>query len=145
LAELFSQRPDIRLASALLNDPGMAPALENHALRYVDAQMVDTPAGRLTDATVVSPSGAKLGHLDGIVIDPLHRHASFLVVSVRKWMRTHRYLLPLEPSRIDSGAHELYVDVESSDLNQFPEVPAARIPAFSDEDLVDVFFAPLPS
>ena len=123
----------------------MMPAPNNDALRYVDAQHVDTPAGRLSDATVVSPSGAKLGHLDGIVIDPLHRHASFLVVSVRKRLRTHRYLLPLEPSRIDSGAHELHVEVESADLNQFPEVPAARIPAFSDEDLVDVFFTPRPS
>jgi hypothetical protein len=123
----------------------MTPALENEALRYVDAQQVDTPAGRLSDADVVSPSGATLGHLDGIVIDPLKRHASFLVVSVRRRLRTHRYLLPLEPSRIDAGAHELHVDFEAADLNQFPEVPAARIPAFSDEDLVDVFFAPRPS
>lgn len=119
----------------------MTPNLANEALRYVTADHVDTPMGSLGDAVVVSPSGDKLGHLDGIVIDPAKRRAPFMVVAVRKLLRTHRYLLPLAPSRIDER-HVLHVDVEPHQLNQLPEVPAARIPSFSDDDLITALFSP---
>src|SRR5262245_39276912 len=122
----------------------MTPAFETDALRYVTAEQVETPVGRLGDAVVVSPTGDKLGRLDGVVVDPAGRRVPFLVVAVRKRLRTHRYLLPLAPSRIDEH-RVLHVDVQSDELDQLPEVPPARIPSFTDDDLIAALFSPRPS
>jgi len=122
----------------------MTGAFASDTLRYVDADRVDTPAGRLGDAVVVGPSGTKIGDLDGIVVDPGERRASYLVVSVKKRLRTRRYLLPLAPSRIDSD-HVVHVEVDSDDIDQLPEVSGERIPSLSDEDVVNAVFGSRPS
>lgn len=122
----------------------MTGSFESDTLRYVDAERVDTPAGRLGDAVVVGPSGVKLGNLDGIVVDPEARRVPYLVVAVKKRLSTRRYLLPLAPSRIDSD-HVLHVDVDKDDLDQLPEVSNAAIPSLSDEDVVNAVFGSRPS
>ena len=121
-----------------------ASMIESDTLRYVDADHVDTPAGRLGDAVVVGPTGAKIGDLDGIVVDPGQRRAPYLVVAVRKRLRTRKYLLPLAPSRIDSD-HVVHVELDTDELDQLPEISGARIPSLSDEDVVDAVFGSRPS
>ena len=118
--------------------------METDALRYITADQVETPVGRLGDTVVVGPTGDRLGRLDGIVVDPAGRRVPFLVVAVRKRLRTRHYLLPLAPSRIDEQ-HVLHVDVQTDEIDQLPEVPPARIPSFSDDDLITALFSPRPA
>ena len=43
---------------------------ETSTLRYIAAEHVDTPAGRLDGTVLVNPSDEMVGRLDGIIIDP---------------------------------------------------------------------------
>jgi hypothetical protein len=111
----------------------------NGSLRYVTADHVDTPTGSLAGTVVIGSGGERLGNLHGIVIDPLERRAPYLIVAARKHLRTHRYLVPLAPSRIESDRHALHVDIASADLPQCPEWPRSGMPEYSDDDLIAAF------
>jgi len=111
-------------------------------LRYVDAERLDTPAGRLNDTVVVSPTDAKLGMLEGMIINPVMRQVCYYVVKARTAFRTHRYLLPATPARLESDRRALHVDVEADDLRQLPEAHPRSFMRFSEMDAVDAIFAP---
>jgi hypothetical protein len=119
--------------------------LDTGALRYLTAECVDTPIGRLTDVTVVSPTGDRLGDLDGIIIDPAERRAPYMVVSRRRLLKTHRYLLPLMPSRIVHHDSAVQLQVERRDLRSVPEIPSSGITSFSDDDLITAMFSTRPA
>src|SRR5512144_998553 len=70
-------------------------------LRYIDAGNVNTPAGRLGHAVLVSPTNASLGRLDGILIDPAARKVCYYVVKSPDWLTSRHYLLPLTAGRLD--------------------------------------------
>src|SRR5437762_3135476 len=91
-------------------------------LRYIDAGHVDTPAGRLEDAVLVSPTNATLGRLDGIVIDPAARQVRYYIVETRGWLSSHHYLLPLTAAHLDRGRNALELDVEADDIGRLDEV-----------------------
>jgi hypothetical protein len=113
------------------------------ALRYLAAEKVDTPAGNLDRASVVSPTGERLGNLDGIVIDPTERRASFLVVSARRPLLMRRYLMPIMASRLVQDRESVTVRVEREDLGALPEMPGG-IASFSDDDLLTAMFSERP-
>jgi hypothetical protein len=107
------------------------------ALRFVDADRVDTPAGRLNDTVVVNPANATLGKLAGIVVDPVGRQVRGYVIESRKWLSSRTYLVPPVPVRLDSRRHALEVDLEETQLD---EVEPHTFPRFSDEDLLAALF-----
>jgi hypothetical protein len=113
--------------------------------RYIDAPQVDTPAGRLKGTTLVSPTNATLGTLDGIVIDPIDRRVLFYVFKSPGWFSSHHYLLPQMPARLNSERHTLEVEVEAADIEQLDEVEPASFPRFSDEDLIRAMFHSRPA
>jgi hypothetical protein len=104
-------------------------------LKYLDAGHLDTPAGRLDGAVLVSPTKATLGRLDGVLIDPLRRKVRFYVFEPSGGMSSRHYLLPLTAARLDRQRRALEVDVEADEMDQLDEVEPERLPQFSDEDL----------
>jgi hypothetical protein len=62
-------------------------------------------------------------------------------VAARRLLRTRRYLLPLTASRVVQQDGGVLVEVGDQDLRQLPEVPAAGIPPFSEDDLLTAIFA----
>jgi hypothetical protein len=108
-------------------------------LRYLKAERVNTPFGTLAGLALVSPTEEKLGNVGGVLIDPIEREVCYFVVESRRMLRTHRYLLPLNPVRIDAEA--LHVELESDDLHQLPEMQSDSFPSFSDEDLIAALFS----
>jgi hypothetical protein len=113
--------------------------------RYIDAPQVDTPAGRLKGTTLVSPTNAPLGTLDGIVIDPIDRRVLFYVFKSPGWFTSHHYLLPQMPVRLNWERHTLEVEVEAADIEQLDEVEPASFPRFEDEDLIRAMFRSRPA
>ena len=111
-------------------------------LRYIDAERLDAPGGSLDGVVVVSPTDATLGTLDGMIINPMRRQVCYYVVKARSAFRTHRYLLPAEPARLEQDRKSLHVDVELEELRRLPEAHSESFPAFSDLDAVDAIFAP---
>jgi hypothetical protein len=110
-------------------------------LRHLDAAKVETPVGSLDHIPVLSPTTGSLGELEGIIIDPNDRHVRYYVVESRRWLKTHRYLLPDVPMRLDPDCKALHVDVERDDLSTFAELDDEEFPPFSDDDLITTMFA----
>jgi hypothetical protein len=109
-------------------------------LRYLNAERVDTPFGLLAGLALVSPSDEKLGNVGGVLIDPLDRQVCYFVIESRRLLKTHRYLLPLNPVRIDADA--LHTELDSSGLRRLREVEADSFLPFSDDDLITALFSP---
>src|SRR5262245_39067638 len=111
-------------------------------LRYIEASLIGSPAGKLDDALVVSPSKATLGKLEGVLVDPALRRVQFYVIESGRPTETHHhYLLPLMPARLDTNRRSLEVDFDTGDLDQLDDVEPDTLPRFSDEDLITAMFA----
>jgi hypothetical protein len=111
------------------------------ALRYLAAESIETPAGRLDHAEVVAPTGDTLGGLEGILINPVQHRARFFVVASRHLLRTRHYLLPFEGSRMVPEHGAVQVEVEPREVQQMPQVPPSAFRTFSDDDLVTLMFS----
>jgi hypothetical protein len=115
----------------------MEPIAAN--LRYIEAGHLNIAAGALEGASVVGQAAGTLGTLAGALVDPGSRSVCYLVVESRRWLKTHRYLLPLGTTRFDPARQALVVDADSTDLQ---EVEEQRFVPFSDDDLTKALFAP---
>jgi hypothetical protein len=111
-------------------------------LRYIDAGNVNTPAGRLGHAPLVTPSNESLGSLDGLIIDPGARKVCYLVVKSPGLITSRHYVVPLTAGRLDRDRHAVELDVEDDDLTQFDQVELDALPQFSDDDLLNAMFHP---
>ena len=107
-------------------------------LRHLNAAKVETPLGSLDHIPVLSPTTGSLGELEGIIIDPNERHVRYYVVESRRWLKTHRYLLPDAQMRLDPGEDE---DLERDDLPNLPVLHDEEFPPFSDDDFMTTMFA----
>ena len=113
---------------------------ETSTLRYIAAEHVDTPAGRLDGTVLVNPSDEMVGRLDGIIIDPTERRVRYFVVRSRNWMKNHLRLLPATPARLDSEHKTLHVDIDAEDFPRLREVRSDTFPKYSDDDLISAMF-----
>jgi hypothetical protein len=110
-------------------------------LCYLSADRVEGPIDTFDRLEVRTRENERIGRLDGIIIDPAERRARYLVVDEDRFLRHHRYLLPLVPAQIDAEQHALRVDVDKDDLTDADEFDADAFPVFSDEDLMTALFA----
>jgi hypothetical protein len=110
-------------------------------LRYLDAEHVKTTAGRLDGATLVSPTHAPLGTLEGVLVDPEFRQVRYYVVErKRSLFGSRHYLLPLTATRLDRDRLTLQVDVDADEIPHLPQVDPNDLPRFSDDDLLTAMF-----
>jgi hypothetical protein len=114
-------------------------------LRYISAEHVATPAGRLGGTVLVSPSEETVGTLDGMIIDPIARNVRYFVVRSRNWLKTHRHLVPAMPARLDPEHKRLHVDIEADELPQLREVRSDTFEQYSDDDLIAALFSAQPA
>jgi hypothetical protein len=109
-------------------------------LRYVAAEHVDTPIGRLDGTVLVTPKDETVGTLDGMIIDPIKRRVRYFVVRSRRWLTSRLCLVPAAPARLDSEHKTLHVDLDAGDLQQLPEIRPDTFRRYSDEDLLAAMF-----
>ena len=110
------------------------------ALRYVAAEHVDTPAGKLDGTVLLNPSDESMGMLDGMIIDPIERRVRYFVVRSRNWLKTRLHLVPVAPARLDSEHRTLHVDIDAEDLQHLREIRSDTFPRYSDDDLIAALF-----
>lgn len=110
-------------------------------LRYIAAEHVDTPTGRLDGTVLISPSDEPVGKLDGMIIDPIERHVRYFVVRSRNFLKSRLHLVPATPARLDAEHKTLHVDITANDLPQFREIHPDTFTRYSDEDLIAALFA----
>jgi hypothetical protein len=109
-------------------------------LRYLKASSVQSPAGSLTTLELRGPHDARVGHLDGVLIDPARRRVRYFVVERDSWFRHRRYLLPADATAImDRESCALRVDVD--DVTTCEEFEHDSVEHFSDDDVITAMFA----
>ena len=111
-------------------------------LRYIAAEHVDTPAGRLEGTVLVTSTDETVGTLDGMVIDPIERQVRYFVVRSRNWLKTRLHLVPATPARLDSEHKTLHVEIKADDFTHMPEIRSDTFERFSDDDLIAALFTP---
>jgi hypothetical protein len=113
-------------------------------LRFIEAGRLETAAGSLTDAVLVSPSNKMLGKLDGVIVDPMQRRVCYYVVKSGWGFRSHRRLLEVSPAALEAHGGVVRIDAEPEDLTDLSEIAPQSFPTFSDQDLIDTIFSPRP-
>jgi hypothetical protein len=126
----------LEVAFALLRGGIMEDAIartpaEPVRLCYLDAMHLEGPLPEFDGAEVRTSSDRKIGHLDGIVVDPAARRVRYLVVDTAKSPGRHRYLVPVDATRVDVKHRALCVEVDRTDLARCEEFDADAFSHFS--------------
>jgi PRC-barrel domain protein len=112
------------------------------ALRYLNADQVDSPAGNLGHLELCTVDDEKLGVLEGVLIDPGARRIRYYVVKSGGWLKRDRYLLPADDvAHVEADQRILRIDATAAALPR-ETFDAASVPPFSDEDALAAIFAP---
>jgi len=104
-------------------------------LRHLDASQVETPLGTLDNVEVIDPTERTLGRVEGVIVDPEERHVRYYVVESHDWFKTHRYLVPEMPCRIDPARKALKVELDADGLAHLPELRDDEFPPLSADEL----------
>ncbi|CAN5876820.1 hypothetical protein BH24ACI5_BH24ACI5_14010 [soil metagenome] len=103
-------------------------------LRYLDANDLDDSVVDFDNLDVRGTDDAKLGDVDGFLVDPASGRVLYAVVDSGGWFTSRRFLLPIGHAAVDRDAGALRVDVARDTLREYPEFDEDRFAAFSDED-----------
>ena len=110
----------------------------NHAqsqLRFIEAERIETPAGRLEGAVVETPK-EKLGKLDGMLVDPIELRVQYYVIESSKDAEPPKhYLVPSTLTRMDRQRRALELDLENDEIERFDDVAPDTFTRFEDDDL----------
>lgn len=103
-------------------------------LRYLDADDLDDSVVDFDNLDVRGTDDAKLGDVDGFLVDPASGRVLYTVVDSGGWFTSRRFLLPIGHAAVDRDAGALRVDVARDTLREYPEFDENKFAAFSDED-----------
>ena len=103
-------------------------------LRYLDADDLDDSVIDFDGLDVRGTDDAKLGDVDGFLVDPASGRVLYLVVDSGGWFSSRRFLLPIGHAAVDRDAGALRVDVARESLRGYPEFDEDKFREFSDED-----------
>jgi hypothetical protein len=112
------------------------------SLRYLEANAVDCPTGKLEGLSIVSQDDEALGVVSGVLIDPVTRKLRYFVVEAARLFNRRRYLVSADtPAVMSPDDNTLRVEepFESIERQRFD---SRSVPRFSDDDLMAALFAP---
>ncbi len=110
------------------------------ALRYLQADHVESSVGNLGRLELCTMDDEKLGVLEGVLIDPAARRLRYFVVKSGGWFTRGRYLLAADDvARVEADQHILRIDASAAALPRESFDPAT-VAAFSDDDVITAIF-----
>jgi PRC-barrel domain protein len=111
------------------------------SLRYLGANAVECPVGKLEGLRLFSQDDEALGKIDGVLIDPTTRQLRYYVVDGTRLFYRRRYLVPADSPAVVLPDHKaLRVDIPADSIER-QRFDARVIPPFSDDDLLTAMFA----
>ena len=111
------------------------------SLRYLEANAVQCPAGRLEGLSILSQDDEAIGVVRGVLIDPMTRKLKYFVVQAARLFNRRRYLVPADtPAVILPDDHALRVEVPAESLER-QRFDSRSVLHFSDDDLMTAMFA----
>jgi len=110
-------------------------------LRYLDAEAVECPAGRLDSLSVLAEGDESVGVVDGVLIDPATRKLRYYVIGRERPFLRRRYLVSADmPAVVVSKDRTLRVDVPADEIRR-ERFDSRSVRPFSDDDLVTAIFS----
>lgn len=103
-------------------------------LRYLDADDLDDSVIDFDGLDVRGSDDAKLGDVDGFLVDPASNRVLYAVVDSGGWFSSRRFLVPIGHATVDREAGALRVDVAKDTLGNYPEFDEGRFTQFSDDE-----------
>jgi hypothetical protein len=110
------------------------------SLRYLDADAVECPAGKLDGLRLVARD-EPLGSIDGVLIDPSTRKLRYYVVGRARLFKKQRYLVSADMPAVvlpDQKALHVELSVDEIERQQFD---SDSVEDFSDDDLLKAMFS----
>jgi hypothetical protein len=114
---------------------------ETDSLRYLEANAVECPGGKLEGVSLVSKDDEAIGAIDGVLIHPGTRQLRYFVVERPRLFNRRRYLVSADMPAIvmrDDRSVRVEVPLENVERERFDSRAVAR---FSDDDLLTAMFA----
>jgi hypothetical protein len=111
------------------------------SLRYLEANAVECPGGKLDGLSLVSKDDEAIGEIDGVLIDPGTRQLRYFVVERPRLFNRRRYLVPADAPAVvvrDDRSVRVEVPLENVERERFD---SRAVPRFSDDDLLTAMFA----
>jgi hypothetical protein len=113
---------------------------ETESLRYLEANAVDGPTGKLEGLSVVSQDDEALGVVSGVLIDPMTRKLRYFVVEAARLFNRRRYLVSAETPAVMVADDKLRVE-EPYERIERQRFDSRSVPRFSDDDLMAAMFS----
>ena len=114
---------------------------DNDSLRYLEANAVECPTGKLEGLSLFSQDDEALGAINGVLIDPATRQLRYFVVEAPRLLSRRRYLVSADtPAVMIPEDHALRVDVPYDHI-QRERFDSRSVPRFSDDDLMTALFS----
>lgn len=113
---------------------------DKQSLRYLDADAVECPAGKLDGLSLVARD-EPLGSIDGVLIDPSTRQLRYYVVGRPRLFKKQRYLVSADmPAVVSPDQKTLHVELSAEEI-EHQQFDANSVEEFSDDDLVTAMFS----
>lgn len=119
-------------------------SVDARTLRYLDANAIESPAGKLDGMSLLSQDDEAIGEIDGVLIHPGTRKIRYFVVDTSKLFNRRRYLVSADLPAVvvpDDRAVRLEVPFEDIERHRFD---SREVATFSDDDLLTAMFAARP-
>jgi hypothetical protein len=104
-------------------------------LRYVDADDLDDSTIDFDGLNVESPTGDKLGDVDGFIIDSSSARPYYVVVDGGGWFKSKYFLLPVGHVTLDTAKRKLVADVGKDRVERYPGFDRNEFEKLSDDEL----------
>ena len=109
-------------------------------LRYLQADNVNCPSGKLAKFRVVTADAEALGHVSGVLISPATRRCEYFVIESPGLFSQRRFLLPVDAGAVlEDNGKSLRIPARKDELNLQTYTPHS-VPQFSDEDMLTAMF-----
>jgi hypothetical protein len=101
----------------------------------VDADDLDDSTLDFDGLDVESPNGAKLGDVDGFIIDVSSARPYYVVVDAGGWFKSKFFLLPVGHVALDSGRRKLIASVDKDRVARYPGFDRSEFEKLTDDEL----------
>jgi len=104
-------------------------------LRYVGASDLDSSTIDFDGMAVDSPTGEKLGEVDGLIVDASSARPYYVVVDAGGWFKSKYFLVPIGHVRMTNATDRLVADIGRDRVERFPGFDRGEFEKLSDADL----------
>lgn len=104
-------------------------------LRYVEVDELDDQVVDFDEMDVESPTGDRLGELEGFVVDSVSGRPYYLAVDSGGWFKSKLFLLPVGHAQLDRERDVIVADLTRERVEQFPGFDKDEFQKFGQEEL----------